>query len=603
MKEGNDWNPKDHISFSTKIRAVKRHLAPFTGALVLVSALGLLSAVANGTVPLLVGRFLDTLISGGSVMLPYFGEVPLWSVLLGAWVFAQLVANVTDWVIGYQSRIIGTRLQANYIIDAYSKLLRLPVSFFKEQKSGELSELVNRVSWMLDTIVGSVLITLAPQFLSIMIGTAIAFSLQPSLAVVLLAGVVIYLISLVILLRPVAGMQARGHRMWREAYGSVSDAYTNLQTVKQAGAEEFEERKSKDAFFKPGGAVSVWKRLEVSWNNLNAFQRVVIVLTQLVIFLMSVSLIAQGQMTLGELIAFNAYAGLIFGPFVALGNQWQTVQNGLTAAAQAEVIFETTEESYSPEGAEPLGDLKGDVQFDNVHFAYSEKDPEVLSGVSFTAHAGELIALVGETGAGKSTTADLISGYYYPTRGEVRIDGHDTKKLSLRELRAHVAIVPQEVVLFNTSIMDNIRYGRPNATDEEVQEAARRARADVFIEKFPEGYTQLVGERGIKLSVGQKQRVAIARAILRDPRILVLDEPTSALDAQTEAYITKSLEELMQGRTTFVIAHRLSTVRKADKILVLEHGKIIEMGRHDELVNKEGGAYRRLYELNIGLHE
>lgn len=570
--------------------------------LLVISALGILSAIANGTIPLLIGRFLDALITSGAITLPYIGTIPLWAGLLSLWVLFQIVANTTDWIIGLKSRYIGTEIQANYVVNAYSSLLKLPVSFFKSQKSGELAELVNRVSWMLDTIVANVLITLAPQFLSITIGVLIAFTIQPTLAFILLIGVALYIASITQLLRPVAGLQARGHRLWREAYGTISDAYTNLQTVKHAGAEEFENKKGKQAFFKEGGAVSVWNRLEKVWNNLNAFQRVLVVATQLVIFLLSVSYINEGTMTIGDLIAFNAYAGLIFGPFVALGSQWQTVQNGLTAAAQAEVIFETTEEPYELPGSPSLTNLRGDVEFRDVHFSYGPEDPEVLSSVSFKASAGELVALVGETGAGKSTTAELISGYYFPAKGEVLIDGHSTSSVSLRDLRRHIAVVPQEVVLFDSTILDNIRYGRPDATNEEAMEAAKRARADVFIEKFPNKYEQLVGERGIKLSVGQKQRIAIARAILRDPRILILDEPTSALDARTEAYISKSLETLMKGRTTFVVAHRLSTVRKAHKILVLEQGQVVEEGTHEELVLRENGVYRRLYELNIGLH-
>lgn len=522
------------VPFSKKLAAVWMHTRRFLPVLVTVSILGVISAVANGVVPLLVGRFLDALIKPSVVSLPVFGVIPNWQLLLGLWVTAQLVANTIDWFIGRESRTLGTKLQAQYIIDGYSRMLKLPVAFFKENKAGELSDRVSRTSHLLDGMVSGVFLNLAPQFLSIIVGLIIVFSLRPLLACVLVTGVILYMIIWYFTLHPVTKLQSEFHKQWRKAYGDIYDAYANLQTVKQAGAEQMEEKKAHEVFFGPERAVSLWNKLEYAWNNMSALQRLLVLGTQLTVFILSVSYITRGEMTLGDLIAFNAYASLVFGPFVALGNQWQMVQNGLTAAEQAQIIFDTEPEPYDPPDALPLDDFTGAVSFENVHFTYEAGQPEILKGVSFTVKPGQVVAFVGETGAGKSTSADLISGYYFPTEGSVTIDGKDTRKISLRELRSHIAIVPQEVVLFNAPIIDNIRYGRPDATDEEVKEAARKARADTFIEKFPEGYTQKVGERGIKLSVGQKQRVAIARAILRSPEILILDEPTSALDAETE---------------------------------------------------------------------
>jgi ABC-type multidrug transport system fused ATPase/permease subunit len=593
---------KDIIPFTKKMTAVGRHVKRYRSQLVLISALGIVSALANGVVPLLVGKFLDGLIHPTNVTV--LGRtLPLFTVLLAVWVATQVIANTTDWLIGKINRQLGTNIQANFVVDAYSHMLTLPVSFFKDRKSGELSQLVSRASWMLDTVVSGVMVGLAPQFLSIIVGLAIAFWLKPLLALVLVGGIVLYVITLVLFILPVAGLQNVAHKRWSETFGNVHDAYANLQTVKNAGAEQYERDRAHEGYFGKDGAANLWNKLELSWNNINVFQRVLIVGTQLTIFAISISFILKGSMTIGELIAFNSYAAMVFGPFVSLGGQWQSVQNGLTATAQVEEIFLAEPERYDVPGAVLLNDFKGDVAFKNVEFAYGPEQPPVLKGISFEADSGTVVALVGETGAGKSTTAELLSGYYLPTEGSVTVDGHDIRNVSLRELRRHIAIVPQEVVLFNSNIIDNIRYGRPDASDEDVIEAARRARADVFIEKFPDGYKQLVGERGIKLSVGQKQRIAIARAILRNPRILILDEPTSALDAETEAYITKSLEELMQGRTTFIIAHRLSTVRQADMILVLKNGLIAERGSHKQLMAIEGGEYRRLYELHTGLHE
>ena len=226
----------------------------------------------------------------------------------------------------------------------------------------------------------------------------------------------------------------------------------------------------------------------------------------------------------------------------------------------------------------------------------------MLSHINFSVSPGEIVAFVGESGVGKSTAISLISGYYFPMKGDVLIDDVDTRKWNLAALRKHIAVVPQEVALFNDTIKVNIKYGTPDATDQEVQHAAKEAHIAEFIATLPNGYDTMVGERGIKLSVGQKQRVSIARAILRNPCILILDEPTSALDAKTEQIITKALERLMKGRTTFIIAHRLSTVRKASKIFVFEKGKIVETGTHDELIAKKGGTYQNLYHYQIGLH-
>jgi len=242
------------------------------------------------------------------------------------------------------------------------------------------------------------------------------------------------------------------------------------------------------------------------------------------------------------------------------------------------------------------------VKFDKVFFNYEITQPQVLTDISFSVQPGQVIAFVGASGVGKSTVISLISGYNFPTEGNVLIDGIDTRKLNLTNLRQQIAVVPQEVALFNDTIKHNIRYGSFDATDEEIFQAAREANIDEFVNTLPEKYGATVGERGIKLSVGQKQRVSIARAILRNPAILILDEPTSALDAKTEKIVTEALEKLMADRTTFIIAHRLSTVRKANTILVFEKGRIVEQGTHQELIAKENGVYRHLYEYQIGLH-
>jgi ABC-type multidrug transport system fused ATPase/permease subunit len=444
-----------------------------------------------------------------------------------------------------------------------------------------------------------VIIRLPPQFLSILVALVITFSIKPILSFILIAGVAAYALILSKITPPMIKLQQLMHHSYNQAYGDAFDILQNIQAVKQATAEDYEKINLYKKFRLK--AFQFWNEMNQIWQSIGFYQRLIVTFTQLTIFILSIIYITQGKMTIGELIMFNGYAAMFFGPFVVLGDNWQTIQNGLIALERGEKILTLPEEKYAPENAVLLSDLKGEVVFENISFSYN-KGKDVLLDISFKVNPGEIIALVGKSGVGKSTLIDLLGGYYFPQSGQILIDGQNIKNIDLKFLRNKIAIVPQEVVLFNDTIKNNIRYGNFSASDKEVIEAAKKAYAREFIENFPEKYDQIVGERGIKLSVGQKQRMAIARAILRNPRILILDEPTSALDAHSEKHIQESLETLMNGRTTFIIAHRLSTVRKADKILVLEKGRIAESGKHDELIKIPNGIYRKFYELQIGLY-
>jgi ABC-type multidrug transport system fused ATPase/permease subunit len=257
-------------------------------------------------------------------------------------------------------------------------------------------------------------------------------------------------------------------------------------------------------------------------------------------------------------------------------------------------------EIYIPANAVAPKKLAGNVAFENVSFAYPKGKP-VLQDVSFSVRPGEKVALVGESGVGKTTIIDLLSGFYFPKKGKILIDGTDVRRMDLAAYRSRIGVVPQEPALFNDTVENNIRYGNPGRSRKELIAAAKEAHAHEFIEAFPKKYRQIVGWRGIKLSIGQKQRIALARAFLRGPDILILDEPTSALDAKSEHFIKNSLKKLMEGRTTFIIAHRLSTVREADNILVFKEGKIVEQGNHEQLIKIPNGVYRSLHEFQSGI--
>lgn len=579
--------------------AIWRHLQPFRRELTVLSILGLISAAANGSVPYITGQFFDGLIQlslGSSDYL--YAHLPKWIIFLIIWSAAQILANNADWLIDRNRSKLTDKLYFKIQSDGFAHFFHLPLSYHKNvQINGALQKISQ--TWRITEVARNA-ITIAPQVLSILVGLALAASINVVFAGILVVGVLLYVTLLLRILRPIAAIELSAHKEMNDGWDNAAAAVMQIESVKQAATEDYETKKIKDVFL--NRAFDLWYRLGRHWSNVSFYQRIIVFLTQLTIFVLSARLVASGGLTVGQLIALNGYAMMFFGPFVALGHSWQTIQNGITAAANTEDIFREKLEDYHPAHAQAMQSSAGNIVFDQVSFAYSADQAAILKNINLEIKTGEVVALVGESGVGKSTTISLISAYYFPTAGTVTVGGVDTRQLDLKELRSQIAVVPQEVALFNDTIETNIKYGNFQATPEQVEAAAKKAHALEFIEKFPEKWQQVVGERGIKLSVGQKQRVAIARAILRDPKILILDEPTSALDAQTEKIIQTSLEELMKGRTTFIIAHRLSTVRRADKILVFRDGEIVEAGKHDELVKIENGVYRRLFELQIGLH-
>ncbi|MDP3982045.1 MAG: ABC transporter ATP-binding protein, partial [bacterium] len=551
---------------------ILRHLKPHKKTLIVLSVLSVISAGANATVPYLAGRLIDHLITASGVFF----------VVLGVWAVLKLVADGVDWKIAKMSSALQRIVMAEYVSRGFGKLLELPMKFHKNRRIGEIGNKIDNSADHLSNIISEIIVDLFPQFLSIVFALSIVFVIEYRLGFILMASIFIYALILIRAASPIVAMLKRAQRANHDAYSNAYDIISNVEAVKQAITEDREQRRLyRDMRLK---TAPLWINVIHIWQNLSFWQRIIISAVQGVIFLISFFFVRDGTMSVGGLVAVNGYAAMVFGPFVILARNWHSVQHGITSLEFSERMLSTPPEVYKPERGVYLDKIKGDITFKNVSFRYATNQPWVLKNISFHVAQGEKVALVGKSGEGKSTLADLISCMYHPAKGSVRIDGVDAKRLDLKKLRSSIAVVPQEVVLFNDTVKNNIRYGKWNTASKEVEEAAQLAHAHDFIQKFPKKYDQMVGERGVKLSVGQKQRIAIARAILRDPAILLLDEPTSALDAESERVIQTSLEKLMEGRTTLVIAHRLSTVKKADRILVLEGGEIVEQGTHAELM-------------------
>lgn len=594
----NTYSTKRRKSLTMGWKILFKYLSEYKKEIILLSILGVVSALANGLIPYIIGLFFDAILNPSIIFINTSTEMPLWLFLIIIFGTIQIIADIVDWINSKKRARIGTNIHAQYRARSASHLLKLPLAFHSNTKFGEAQEKIFIAGGHMGSMVDNVILNLAPQFLSIIVGFVVVFYINYTLATTLMIGVVIYVITLINVVSPLTELAKVGHRAWGEAWGVASDALSNIFTVKKFTSEEYERKRIYKKFI--NGAAQSWYKVQVVWSNISFYQRIIVTATRITIFVLSVYLIQEKIITIGELIALNGYAAMVFGPFVTLGMSWRTVQSGLAAIEDTEEMLSTPIENYYPRNAIKMDEINGEIELKNVSFYYNKKDGNVLKNVDLKVNAGEIIALVGESGVGKSTLIELLSGYYFAQKGEVLIDGVDVRRIDLEFLRKNIAVVPQEVALFNDTIKMNIKYGSFSATDKEIKNAAREAHADVFIEKFSKKYKQVVGERGVKLSVGQKQRIAIARAILRDPKILILDEPTSALDAETEHYITTSLERLMHGRTTFIIAHRLSTVRKADKIFVFKKGRVVELGSHEELIKIKNGVYRRLYNLQIG---
>jgi len=610
LPRADDASPADRRIDLGALRRLLRFTRPYAGRLSLALAASALGSLVFLAFPVIVGDLFNTAFGAGGASLTSWatgvggGAGEPTGGLGGATaadldrialvlVVVFLLNAVTSYVRVYQLAYVGEGVVADLRRDLFAHLLSLSVRFFEERKTGEITSRLTSDIATIQAAVSNVLVQLVSQSVSLVGGVVVLFVINARLTLVMLAVLPAVIVAAAVFGRRLRRISTAFQDQLAAANARAEEAIAGVRVVQSFTAERFEARRYGEAIAETFG--SALRRARV---------RALFVPSVFTAFFLGIGLVLwfggrlalAGELPPGDLITFLLLTVTVAGSIGAFTGLYSQVQEAVGASRRVFELLDTAPDLSEPDAPVALGDVRGEVRFEGVRFRYGDRgDDWVLDGIDLVARPGEVVALVGPSGAGKSTLVTLISRFHDPVEGRIALDGVDLRDLDPRALRAQVGVVPQETLLFSGTIADNVRYGRPDASDAEVAAATAAANADGFVRAFPDGYATIVGERGVKLSGGQRQRIAIARALLKDPRILVLDEATSSLDSESEALVQVALEHLMRGRTTFVIAHRLSTVLNADRIVVLEHGRVVQTGRHAELLAK-GGLYADLYE-------
>ena len=553
--------------------------------IIIVATIGALFIVAT---PYIYGRLFDLAI------VPDTGLNILLS-LIGLWLLLSLFSNYISNKTGFMGEILGAKISFEAEAEAYSHFLTLPILFHKKEQKGEVLQKISRGSWHLQTLIEIVSDAL-PQFLMLLFSLIVMFIIRWELALILLFVFVIYTTLTVKFVKPELEARRKEYKAFEKQYGKVYDKLYNVFLVKNFVMEE----KEKERFSKilVGKTLSAVKNAADKSRKVSVVQGIINSIGFVAVLGTAIFFLRNGKITPGQFVMFFGYINLAFGPFRFFGTIYRRYKRTGVAIKRFLKLRKIVPEKMK-HGNKTLDRFKGEIIFDNVDFEYLKEKP-ILKNIRLKIKPGETVALVGKSGVGKTTLAELIMGYYQPKKGKIKLDGFNISGLQLKWLRNQIAIVPQDLSLFNDTLLNNIRYANPKATIKEIISAAKAASADEFIIKLPKKYNTKVGEKGVKLSMGQRQRIAITMAFLKNPKILIMDEPTAALDAESEKKVQEGSKKLIQSKTTIIIAHRFSTVRNADKIVVLDKGKIAELGHHTELMKKKG-IYYKLYTLQKGL--
>jgi len=572
-----------------KLTGVFQFIKPYKGYFIAGLFFLLISSTTLLGFPYVMGKLVDVAQGKTSGVFTGINRVAL--ILIGI----LAVQSFFSFFRVYLFAQVSERAMADVRAKLYTKLMSLPMTFYDKSRVGELvSRITSDVSLLQDTFS----ITLAEfirQVSTLIIGAGIIFYFTPKLAVFMIATFPVLVIAAMVFGKFIRKLSKKTQSELASANIIVEETLQSINIVKAFTSELLEVmryRKSLDKVVKVALKSATFRGAFISFIIFAMFGGIVAVLWY------GATLVQEGTMTVGDLLSFVLYTTFIGASIAGLGDLYGQIQKAIGASERVMEILQEAEE-FKIEEKEKIH-LQGEIHFEDVKFSYpTRNDVQVLKGLNLTVGAGEKVALVGHSGAGKSTIIQLLMRFYPLASGQIKVDDQNIESLSITGYRQNIGIVPQEIILFGGSIRENIAYGKPNASDEEIIAAAEKANAWLFIKDFPEGLDTLVGERGVKLSGGQRQRIAIARAILKDPKILILDEATSSLDAESENLVQQALDELMKDRTTIIIAHRLATIRKVDKIFVLKEGQISEQGSHQELLESENGTYSNLVKLQL----
>jgi ABC-type multidrug transport system fused ATPase/permease subunit len=588
-----------------KLIGVFQFMLPYKGTFIFGVICLFFSSTLFLAFPELIGKLIDVA-QGKKIDFVVNGQNEIVFMLIGI----LLLQSIFSFFRIYLFALVAEPAMADIRQSLYRKFMTLPMAFYDKKRTGELvSRITSDVSLLQNTFTVS-LSELFRQVLVLVVGIGLLFWKTWELTIFMLLTFPVLIIIIIIFGKYIRTLSKKTQDALAKTNIVVEETLQALPMVKAFTNEFFEAKRYKTQMnetVKLAITTAKYRGLFVSTLIFGLFLGIVLVIWY------GTTLVSDGSITVGTLLSFVLYTMFIGGSVAGLGDVYGNIQRAIGASELVlDILDEESEQADQSEiqknnqvkGNNITTPIQGEIRINNLQFSYpTRSDIQVLKGVNMEIPAGNKVAIVGQSGAGKSTIVQLLLRFYNFQGGEITVDGKGIESYELSHFRNHIAIVPQEVILFGGTIRENIGYGKTDATDAEIKDAAEQANAWQFIQSFPEGLDTLVGERGVKLSGGQRQRVAIARAILKNPKILLLDEATSSLDAESELLVQQALDKLMEGRTSVIIAHRLATIRKADTIYVLDEGKIAESGTHEKLVQQENGIYANLIKLQFDLSE